>query len=133
MTFSVTLEVPMSLRKLSRLRMRSGRPDHHIGSYMGQMGYIRTMTVMERRTAEIGRGIAEARRRAGLSQQELAEQAGTTRKDVSRIENGHPGVAWSKVAGILEVLGHPLPRVKPWSPPSLEEIGQALDERRRGR
>lgn len=88
------------------------------------------MSVLESRAREIGHGIAEARRTAGLSQQQIAERVGITRKDVSRIENGHTGVAWAKVAAILDELGHPLPRVKPWAPPSLEAMDEALAARR---
>lgn len=89
------------------------------------------MTVLERKLAEIGQGIAAARHAAGLSQQQLADKVGITRKDVSRVENGHPGVAWHKVAAILEALGRPLPTVKTWTQPSLEAMDRALN--RKGR
>lgn len=97
---------------------------------MGHMHYVRPMTVQRRVVAEVGQGIAQARRRAGLTQQALAEQTGLTRKDVSRIENGHPGVAWGKVVSVLEIIDYPLPRdAQVARPPSLEAISRALKEK----
>ena len=40
-------------------------------------------------TVMIGRNIAEARKRAGLSQEKLAEKIGVTAQAVSKWENGH--------------------------------------------
>ncbi len=40
-------------------------------------------------TVKVGRNIAEARKRSGLSQEELAEKIGVTAQAVSKWENGH--------------------------------------------
>jgi transcriptional regulator with XRE-family HTH domain len=49
--------------------------------------------------------IREARRRAGLTQQELAERLGTTQSALARIESGGTEPAFRRVVGIVRACG----------------------------
>lgn len=74
-------------------------------------------------TRHLGHGIRALRRRRGLTQIELARQAGVSQPWLSRLERGHPGAALSlvlKVIGTLEgrVSVSPIP----------ERSGPGLDE-----
>jgi transcriptional regulator with XRE-family HTH domain len=69
-------------------------------------------------SSEIGKIVAERRRRAGLTQRELAERIGTTQPAISKIETGRtlPGlvllerVARATGGTITLTLGKPRPR-----------------------
>jgi transcriptional regulator with XRE-family HTH domain len=63
---------------------------------------------------DLGRMLADARRRAGLSQDELAERAGTSRPTLSSYEHGHRSPTLRTAARILAAAGFELsvaPRV----------------------
>ena len=45
------------------------------------------------------------RRESALSQQELAERAGTTQETISRLERGHHHARGSTLRGLAEALG----------------------------
>lgn len=57
---------------------------------------------------EPGRLLAEARRAAGLSQEELAERGGTSRPTLSSYEHGHRSPTLATAARILAAAGHEL-------------------------
>ena len=52
--------------------------------------------------------VAEARRRAGLSQRALARNAGTAQSVVARIELGETSPSWTTLLGLLKATGHTL-------------------------
>jgi transcriptional regulator with XRE-family HTH domain len=52
----------------------------------------------------LGTLVQVARKRRRLTQQGLAERAGLTRLTISKVENGHPGLALSAFLEILLVL-----------------------------
>lgn len=56
-------------------------------------------------TDDIGRLVREARQMAGVTQQSLADQAGTTRQWVIRLEQGRRTVTMGVVLDVLMVLG----------------------------
>lgn len=49
--------------------------------------------------------LREARRRAGLSQRELAKRAGTAHSVVTRIETGRTSPTWISLSRLLEAAG----------------------------
>lgn len=49
--------------------------------------------------------VREARRRAGLSQRELAERAGTTQSAVARIETGRSAPSFDAVLRLVRLCG----------------------------
>ena len=51
----------------------------------------------------IGQLIREARKRAGLTQQQLADKSGTTRNYISRIENDRSDIELDTLRKIIEV------------------------------
>ena len=53
----------------------------------------------------LGYGIRASRLRRGLTQAELARQAGVSQPWLSRLERGHPGAALSLVLDVVETLG----------------------------
>ena len=55
--------------------------------------------------------LAQARRRAGLSQDEVAQRAGTSRPTLSSYEHGHRSPILSTAARILAASGHELAAV----------------------
>jgi transcriptional regulator with XRE-family HTH domain len=57
---------------------------------------------------DAGALIREARRRHGISQQTLARRAGTTQKQVSRIERGDVSPSISTLARLLAAMGERL-------------------------
>lgn len=63
--------------------------------------------VLARRRA-IGDNIREARIRAGLTQEQLAELAGMDRQSINRIEQGHQAALIDNLIRIADALGVPL-------------------------
>lgn len=63
-------------------------------------------------TVAIGKGIIEARKKAGLTQVQLAELAGVSDRTVRGIEQGSPSPSFGTVVDVLDVLGLTL-EVKP--------------------
>ncbi|MEX2289768.1 MAG: helix-turn-helix transcriptional regulator [Mycobacteriales bacterium] len=61
--------------------------------------------VTVRTAAELGIAVAEARRRCGLSQVELAEQTGIARTYLARMETGLTVVLLDRVLLVLRRLG----------------------------
>ena len=57
---------------------------------------------------EPGRMLADARRAAGLSQDELADRAGTSRPTLSSYEHGHRSPTLATATRILAAAGHQL-------------------------
>ncbi|NLG23647.1 MAG: helix-turn-helix transcriptional regulator [Actinomycetales bacterium] len=54
---------------------------------------------------DLGAAVRDARRRAGLTQQALADRAGVPRQWVSRLETGsNPGAEFRKVLDLLAAL-----------------------------
>ena len=49
--------------------------------------------------------VREARRRAGLTQRELAEKAGTTQSAIARIETGHSTPSFDTVLRLVRLCG----------------------------
>lgn len=71
-------------------------------------GLAQVSAVIERRitsAAQVGALVREARLAAGMTQQQLADLAGTTRQWVNRLEMGHSTAAFSKTLAALAVLG----------------------------
>jgi transcriptional regulator with XRE-family HTH domain len=59
-----------------------------------------------------GQLIREARRRAGLTQRELAGRAGTTQSAIARIERGATEPSYARVGSLVEACGFELiPRI----------------------
>ena len=58
------------------------------------------------RLPELGPVLKEARKRAGLSQQELAQPLGMSRATISAIERGRcEEIGFSKVVALLDMVG----------------------------
>jgi transcriptional regulator with XRE-family HTH domain len=49
--------------------------------------------------------VIEARKRAGLTQTELALRAGTTQSAIARLESGKPNVSFSEVMRLVRLCG----------------------------
>ena len=52
--------------------------------------------------------LSDARRRAGLSQRELASRAGTAQSVVARIESGATSPTWETLSRLIEAAGFSL-------------------------
>jgi len=52
--------------------------------------------------------VREARRRAGLSQRELADRAGTTQSAIARLESGRTSPAFDTVVRLIKLCGYRL-------------------------
>jgi transcriptional regulator with XRE-family HTH domain len=78
--------------------------------------------------------VREARRRAGLSQAELARRTGTTQSAISRLENGDSGVSLESLRKMARACGFDIGlRLMPtddsdWSVAS-GNLGVGVDER----
>jgi HTH-type transcriptional regulator/antitoxin HipB len=69
-----------------------------MGALVGIWGYIRTPT-------DLGAFLARARQDHGLTQQELADELGVSRRYVSEIENGKPGLYSERLFQTMRLLG----------------------------
>ena len=66
----------------------------------------------------IGNSVREARRRAVLSQRQLAQLCGLDQSVISRLENGKlPNLRWWRFAGLVAVLG------RAWDPTTWRDLG----------
>lgn len=78
---------------------------------------------------EFGAGVRERRRRAGMSQDELADAASLSRTSVVNIENGRQGVSIGTLYRLAEALacapGELLPRVHEVEVPHITIGGEA--------
>ena len=54
--------------------------------------------------ADLGNLVREARLAAGLTQEQLAKRAGSSRLWVNQVESGHPGASLGKVLKLLTAL-----------------------------
>jgi transcriptional regulator with XRE-family HTH domain len=80
--------------------------------------------------ADVAEQLKEARRQAGLTQQQLADRAGVNRLTVGRMENlTHGDMSVSALVRLLEAAGFDLKVVKAGHTRTLEDI---LAEQRRG-
>ncbi|HEY8052521.1 MAG: helix-turn-helix transcriptional regulator [Steroidobacterales bacterium] len=80
--------------------------------------------------ADVADQLKEARRQAGLTQQQLAQRVGLNRLTVGRMENLANGdMSVSALVGLLEAAGFDLKVVKAGHSRTLEDI---LAEQRRG-
>lgn len=59
----------------------------------------------------LGKRIRELRKRAGLTQEQLAEQLGIDQKHMSRIELGKSYPSLDRLSKIAEVVSVPLPKL----------------------
>ncbi len=72
---------------------------------------------------DLGIKIRQARKEKGLTQAQLANMSGISRKTLSQIETGTaPDIGIRKVARALEVLGLELTVRPTGAPPTLEEL-----------
>jgi transcriptional regulator with XRE-family HTH domain len=80
--------------------------------------------------ADLGPIVKEARRRANLSQAELAEPLGMSRATISGIESGRCAeIGFTKLTALLERLGLQLTVARKTSRPTIDD----LRSERRGR
>ena len=80
-----------------------------IDDFIGGDDELREMIRQEVLNAEIGQMIYDARTKAGLTQQQLANRLGTTQSVISRLESAdYEGHSLSMLQRIAEVLGHKL-------------------------
>jgi HTH-type transcriptional regulator/antitoxin HipB len=54
---------------------------------------------------DLGRFLARVRQDRGLTQEELAEELGVSRRYISEIENGKPGLYTERLFQMLRLLG----------------------------
>lgn len=66
------------------------------------------MTVPDDDYAQLGRALAAMRRRAGLTQAEVAEQVGVRNTHISGIETGERGASYPTILAMLRVYGSTL-------------------------
>lgn len=72
--------------------------------------------------------IKEARRRAGLTQAELAERAGTTQSAIARWERGYVDPGFDQVRRLLRLCGFALyVQLEPWEDGLRDDMHQAQD------
>jgi ribosome-binding protein aMBF1 (putative translation factor) len=80
-----------------------------IDDFVGGDEELREMIRQEVLNAEIGQMIYDARTKAGLTQQQLANRLGTTQSVISRLESAdYEGHSLSMLQRIAEVLGQRL-------------------------
>ena len=76
----------------------------------------------------IGREIADVRRSKGYTQEGLATLIGSSRRTLSRVENGIPGVALDVYTDISELIG-PLQNFRYERLPALPDLENAANWR----
>jgi transcriptional regulator with XRE-family HTH domain len=69
--------------------------------------------------------VSDARRRAGLSQRQLASRAGTAQSVVARIESGATSPTWETLSRLLEAAGFSLDASLR---PTVTDASQMLDD-----
>ncbi len=78
--------------------------EEHLNKQYGNLGTPeREVFEMQSLTFRIGELIKEQRKRADLTQEELALRAGTKKSYISRIENGKSDIQFSTLLRIIEV------------------------------
>lgn len=75
------------------------------------------------RLPELGPVLKEARRRAGLSQEELAQPLGMSRATISAIERGRcEEIGFSKVVALLDMVGLELSVARRKGRPTIDDL-----------
>ena len=78
--------------------------EEHLNKQYGNLGTPeREVFEMQSLTFRIGELIKEQRKKADLTQEELALRAGTKKSYISRIENGKSDIQFSTLLRIIEV------------------------------
>lgn len=78
--------------------------EEHLNKQYGDLGTPeREVFEMQSLTFRIGELIKEQRKKADLTQEELALRAGTKKSYISRIENGKSDIQFSTLLRIIEV------------------------------
>jgi len=72
---------------------------------------LMTMIEVNAGAPPLGQILKDARRRAGVSQRQLAIRTGVAAPSISRIENGHESPSFERFASCLQALGFE-PRVE---------------------
>ncbi len=87
-------------------RMRLTPIEDYITEDYGEEGTPSRMEFESRVDAFIlGERLKEERRKAGLTQEQLAEKIGTKKSYISRVENGHTDIQLSTLLKIFQGLG----------------------------
>lgn len=76
-------------------------------TYVGVCAYSDTMTLTRERAstpADLGRRLADLRARRGLTQSQVAERLGVSRRYVCEIEAGKPSLYSARLFRLLELL-----------------------------
>ena len=82
-------------------------------------------SVVRRTLRKLGQDIADARKRRGLTMETVADRAFTSRKTLSRIEDGDHGVSIGIYASVLNALGL-LEGLGELADPARDELGLSL-------
>lgn len=80
---------------------------------------------VRRTLRKLGQDIGDARKRRGLTMATVADRAFTSRKTLSRIEDGDHGVSIGIYASVLNALGL-LERLGEIADPAIDEVGLSL-------
>lgn len=72
---------------------------------MAKTSVNRLLPAIRRMLAELGARILLARLRRSLSQQQVSDRAGISRRTLREIERGAPGTSLGTLAAVLQVLG----------------------------
>jgi DNA-binding XRE family transcriptional regulator len=84
---------------------------------------------VEESVKQLGERLRLARIRRSVSQEEMAQKSGITRKTLSEIEKGHAGASFGNVLAVLWTLGM-LDGVKHLADPETDEHGRILEAAR---
>ena len=85
--------------------------------------------------SDAGECVRELRRQRGLTQQQLADRAGVSRKFVAEFEAGHDGAEWARALRLMNAAGYAIYADRASSPLQavIDEGAKAIsDELRRG-
>lgn len=88
---------------------------------------VRPSPAVRRVLKKLGEDLKEARLRRHLPQEVIASRARTTRKTLTRIENGDPGVKIAIYAAVMQALGL-LDGLAEAAAPSRDSVGQQLTQ-----
>ena len=84
---------------------------------------------LQKKIQTVGHNIRLARKRRGLTMQDMAERMFVTRKTLSRLESGDPGVSMSILASALLTLGLE-DDLKKLADPEADSTGNMIDRER---
>ncbi len=94
----------MTIEEMKRMRLTP--IEDYITEDYGEEGTPSRMEFEARVDAFIlGERLKEERRKAGLTQEQLAEKIGTKKSYISRVENGHTDIQLSTLFKIFQGLG----------------------------